>query len=201
MTTIVPVVEGDGDAHALPILLSRILSERYNRPDVVVAQGRTMVVKANGRPKLESRFEDFLQHALNKPECDAILVVLDADTDCPVSLAQGLLLRCEQMGLTCSVEIVCARREYESWFLASLETIKGNRGISDAAALTQDAEDIPNPKLWLTNQMPSGQAYKETLHQASLTSLIDLDVAYINSRSFKRLCHALELILDHTSSG
>ena len=161
MTTIIPVVEGDGDVAALPILLSRILLERYNRPDVVVAHGKTMVVKANGRPKLENRFEDFLQHAQNKPECDSILVLLDTDVDCPVELARSLLQRCKQLGLTIPVEIVCAHREYESWFLASLDTIRGQRGISDTATLSQNAEDIPDPKHWLTDHMPYGQAYKE----------------------------------------
>ena len=64
MTTIVPVVEGPGDVASLPILLSRILLERYNRPDVVVAHGKTMVVKANGRPKLENRFEEISSNTL-----------------------------------------------------------------------------------------------------------------------------------------
>ena len=200
MTTIIPVVEGVGDATALPGLLGRILLERYNRPDVMVAQGRTNVVTANGRQKLESKLENFLQHAQNKPECDAILVLLDADDDCPVNLAQGILKRCEQLGLTSPVEIVCAHREYESWFLASLDTIKGQRGISDTAALSHDAEDVQNPKQWLTNQMPPGRAYKETTHQAPLTQHIDIGMAHNNSRSFRRLCHALELLLDRTSS-
>ena len=199
MTTIIPVVEGAGDVDAFPVLLRRILVERYHRPDVSVAQ-RNMVVRANGRSNLERKFENFLQYAQYKPECDAILVLLDTYGRCPVVLAQGLTDRCVQMGLTPPVEIVCAHWSYESWFLASLDTIKGHRGISDAAALSQEAEDIPNPKLWLTNQMPRGQAYKETLHQASLSSLIDIEMAYRNSRSFRKLCHSLELLLDNTSS-
>jgi hypothetical protein len=200
MTTIIPVVEGPGDVAALPELLGRILLERFNRTDVIVAQGKSRVVTANGRQKLESKLENFLQHAQNKPECDAILVLLDADDDCPVNLAQGILKRCEQLGLTSPVEIVCAHREYESWFLASLDTIKGQRGISDTAALSHDAEDVQNPKQWLTNQMPPGRAYKETTHQAPLTQHIDIGMAHNNSRSFRRLCHALELLLDSTSS-
>ena len=87
MTTIIPVVEGAGDAIALPGLLGRILLERYNRPDVMVAQGRTNVVTANGRTNLENKLERFLQHAQNKPECDAILVLLDTDVDYPLELA------------------------------------------------------------------------------------------------------------------
>ncbi len=200
MTTIVPVVEGDGDVAALPGLLGRILLEMYNRSDVLVAQGKSMVVNANGRSTLENRLEKFIRYAQNKPECDAILVLLDADDDCPVNLAQGILKRCEPLGLTIPVEIVCAHREYESWFLASLDTIRGRRGISDTATLSQNAEDIPDPKHWLTDHMPYGQAYKETTHQAALTQHMDIDMAHSNSRSFRRLCHALELLLDSTSS-
>lgn len=199
MTTIIPVVEGAGDVSAFPSLLGRILWERYERTDVIVAQGN-MVVRANGRQNLENKLEKFLGHALNKPNCDAILVLLDTDGECPVELAQRLLQRCEQMGLMRPLEIVCAHWSYESWFLASMDTIKGQRGIPDTAALSQEAEGIPNPKQWLTNQMPHGQAYKETLHQASLSSFIDIEMAYRNSRSFRRLCHALELLLDSTSS-
>ena len=195
MPTIVPVVEGAGDVAALPELLGRILRERFNRPDVIVAQGRSRVVTANGRQKLESKLENFLQHAQKKPQCDAILVLLDADDDCPVNLAQGLLERCKRLGLNCPVEIVCAHRSYESWFLASLDTIKGRGNIPDTAVLVQAAEDVSSPKQWLTDQMPRGRAYKETIHQASLSRSIDIGAAHHNSRSFRRLCHALEQLL------
>ena len=195
MPTIVPVVEGAGDVAALPGLLGRILWEMYDRTDIIVAQGKSGVVNANGRQKLERKLENFLRHAQNKPECDAILVLLDADDDCPVELAQRLLQRCEQIGLNRPVQIVCAHRSYESWFLASLDTIKGQRGISDTAVLSQAAEDVSNPKQWLTDQMPTGQAYKETIHQASLSQSIDIGMARHNSRSFRRLCHALEQLL------
>lgn len=195
MRTIVPIVEGDGDADALPELLARILQDKYGRYDVAVVRGKTKVVKANGRQNLEKKLEKFLGHAQNKPNCGAILVLVDADEDCPVTLAGDLTQRCNQIGIRCPVQIVCACREYESWFLASLGTIKGRHGIATTAALSGDAEAVPNPKQWLSEQMPSGQAYKETTHQASLSSVIDLDLALRNSRSFRRLCRALEQLL------
>ena len=154
-------------------------------------------MNANGRQNLERNLEKFLGHAQNKPECDAILVLLDADDDCPIDLAQGLLERGKQLGLTSPVQIVCANRSYESWFLASLDTIKGRGNIPDTAILSQAAEDVSNPKQWLTDQMPTGQAYKETIHQASLSQSIDIGMARHNSRSFRRLCHALEQLLAH----
>ena len=75
MATIVPVVEGPGDTVALPQLLGRILSQMHNRPDIMVAQGKTRVVTAQNRSNLEKYLEKFLRHALNKPDCAAILVL------------------------------------------------------------------------------------------------------------------------------
>ena len=180
----------------MPGLLTRILLERCNRTDVNVAQGKSKVVVANGRMKLESKLEQFLQHARNKPECDAILILLDADDDCPVDESRHLSQRCEQFHSICPVQVVYAHREYESWFLASLDTIKGRSVIPDTASFSAAVEDISNPKQWLTDQMPQGRAYKETTHQASFSGLIDVDLAYNESRSFRRLCHALEQLLD-----
>ena len=45
MPTIVPVVEGAGDVAAFPELLTRILLEKYNRTDVIVAHGKSNVVQ------------------------------------------------------------------------------------------------------------------------------------------------------------
>lgn len=196
MNAIVPVVEGDGDAAAVPGLLRRLLVEKFNRYDIQVGHGSRGVVKANGRPKLENRLDRFLRHAQNKPGCGAILILVDADVDCPVTFARQLFQRCQQIGAKCPVQVVCAHRSYESWFLASLDTIKGRHGIPASATLSGRVEDVSRPKHWLSRQMPPGQAYKETTHQASLTQHIDLDSAYRNSRSFRRLCHALEQLMD-----
>ena len=195
MLTIVPVVEGDGDAAALPVLLARILQEKFSRHDVFIAQGKARVVKANGRNNLEKKLDKFLGYAQKKPGCGAILILVDSDADCPVMLAQQLSQRSEQIGVNYPVQIVCAYRSYESWFLASLDSVKGHFGIPENTTLTDGAEDVPNPKQWISNRMPAGQAYKETIHQVSLSRAIDLELAYRNSRSFRRLCHALEQLL------
>ena len=195
MPTIIPVVEGPGDVAAAPILLNRILQERFGRADVAVSYGKQGVVNSHGRQKLEAKLESFLMYARIKPGCDAILVLLDADDDCPVLLASQLLQRCEGIGLDCPVQFVCACRSFESWFLASLDTIRGHGGIQEMAALSQVAENISNPKDWLSAQMPQGRAYKETAHQAALSGLIDINQAVSNSRSFRRLCHAIEQLL------
>lgn len=195
MLTVVPIVEGDGDAAALPQLLHRILHERFQRYDVTVAQGKSNVVKSNGRQKLEKDFDKFLRYAQIKPSCDAILILVDSDRDCPVDLRKRYIELCDQVGVLCPIEIVCAQRTFESWFIASVDTIKGFHGISETAVLPDGVDEIQNPKQWLSSQMPSGQSYKETIHQLSFSNRIDLELAYSRSRSFRRLCHALELLL------
>ncbi len=162
----------------------------------MVGWGKSKVVMAKNRSKLEKEIERFLRHAQNKTDCGGILVLVDADNDCPVTLFREMSQRCKQSGVTVPVQVVYACREYESWFLASLATIRGRNGIPESASLTGLAEAVTDPKKWLSDQMPDGKAYKETAHQASFTNSVDLDMAYQNSRSFRRLCHALQQLVE-----
>ena len=195
MPTIVPIVEGPGDVAAFPPLLVSILQQLHCRPDVMVAHGKASVVNAQNKQKLEKDLEKFLRHALNKPDCGAIIVLVDADDDCPVTKFQQMTHRCRQAGLPVPVQVVYAHRMYESWLLASIETIRGRHGISEEASLEVAVETVGNPKKWLSDQMPHGSIYKETTHQVSLSKEIDLDITREKSRSFRRLCHALEQLV------
>ena len=85
--------------------------------------------------------------------------------------------------------------------MASWETIRGNAGISDTSYFTGNAEELSDVKGWLTQQMPPGRIYKPTLNQASLTTHIDMERAIINSRSFRRLCHAVEQLVGAMNAG
>ncbi len=153
------------------------------------------MVNAQNRANLEKKLEKFLAHAQNKPDCAAVLVLVDADNDCPVTEAKKLSKRCQEAVVSVPVQVVYAHREFESWLLASIESIRGNHGISENAFLQVDVEAVSNPKKWITDQMPHGMAYKETTHQAALAGQINLNLARMRSRSFQRLCHALEQLV------
>jgi hypothetical protein len=91
--------------------------------------------------------------------------------------------------------------EYEAWFLASLETITGKTlqerpGLLAKAQYSGDAETRRGVKEWLSTQYPEGFVYSERLDQAAMTRLIDTTLARERSRSFRRMCHAIEQILD-----
>jgi len=48
-----------------------------------------------------------------------VLVLLDADDDCPVIVARNLLERSRASHADLRVSIVVANREYEAWFIAA----------------------------------------------------------------------------------
>ena len=202
MPSIVPVVEGPGDLEATPILLRKILYGQCNRFDIGVARPK----KANGKGNLKRDLEKFLRYAALNPDCAGILVLIDSDDDCPVELTQIYCERARQAGLSVPIVVVCAVKEYEAWFIASLDTIKddslgGGSIISAEASYSGDVESISGVKAWLGDQMPSGRAYRETTDQASLTDRIDISLAASNSRSFVRLCHAVDEIVAAIDSG
>lgn len=195
MRCIVPIVEGPGDVEATPILLRKILFDRMSCYDIGVAKPK----KAGGRSALDKAggIEAFIEYASDTPDCEGILILADSDDDCGLEWAQGMCVRCRAIGLPVPIAVVSAVREYEAWFLASLESIRGNliRGnvsLGETVEYIGDPENEGGAKGWITRQMPPGRAYKETSDQASMSSLIDLSLAHANSRSFRRLCHAVE---------
>ena len=198
---IVPVVEGPGDRSAVPILLRRLLWEHFSNYDIGVDKTKS----AKGKPNLLRNFEKFLRYASIEPSCAGILVLLDADDKCPVEEAKGLMERATALGLRQPVTIVEANRQYETWILANLDSQKGPEiktklRIAEATSYRGEIENT-NAKIRLSSMMPSGRAYKETRDQASLSPFIDIEHTRRRSRSFRRLCHAVEEILCAIESG
>lgn len=202
MPNIVPVVEGPGDLQATPILLRKILHEQFNRFDIGVARPK----RANGKGNLKRDLERFVNYAALTHGCVGILVLSDADDECALGIVEDFCARCRHLGLAFPICIVCAVRDYEAWFLASLDTIKcgpndARSVISATAAFTGSAESMHGVKAWLGRQMPPGRAYRETTDQAAFTALIDIPTALANSRSFRRLSHAVEELIVAIDSG
>lgn len=192
---IVPVVEGPGDAEALPILLRKILTH-LGKCKIGVATAKN----AHGCGNLEKAggLEKFVEYAFRSPACGGVLIAVDTDhpARCPKALASALAARIRAYGARKPVAVVLAENEFETWFLASIESIagkaiKGSVSIQTGAIHPAKCEEIRNPKSWLQKHFTGRQAYKETLHQAPMASLIDVGVAESRSRSFRRLVHAV----------
>lgn len=195
-STIVAIVEGDGEENAVPQLIRNILWERLLRYDITVS--RPIVAKGEGT--FQKRAERFLRYAI-KAGCDGILVLMDADDNCPYDKARNISLRASELGLNVPTVIVYAKSEYETWFISSLsdhtgDEIRNRLGMDQLVNAPDNVEDIRGAKEWLTRHMPFGRRYRETADQEHLTPYIDFDLTHGRSRSFRRLCHAVEQLVD-----
>jgi hypothetical protein len=181
-----PIVEGQGEVAAVPLLLRRLQQEAQCWGLGVGKPHRRLRSQLVKRDSLQSA----VQVAALSGDCAGILILFDADDDCPKELAPTLERWAEQAagGKRCAV--VMAHREYEAWFLASIETLRGTAGILPDAVPHPQPESRRDAKSELELRMPSGGSYSPTVDQAALTAHLDLEIAYRRCRSFRKLVSA-----------
>jgi hypothetical protein len=176
------IVEGHGEEQAAPVLIRRIAHERgfYGSLDCSV---RRLTKSQLVKPTELERAVEALSRQMGRGQ--AIMVLMDADEDCPANLSAELKARCLAAHAHLNVSIVLANREYEGWFLAAASSLAGQRGLSSVLIPPAHPESISGAKEWLTAQMPSDQAYSPTRHQAAFSQRIDLTQARA-ARSFRK---------------
>jgi hypothetical protein len=184
--TIQPIVEGHGEVAALPILLRRLQDAAVNyefRIGHPIRKKRSDLV-------IEAKLRTAVQLAKGTPDCVGILILLDADDDAACTKGPQLLnwARTEAGKIPC--EVVLANREYEAWFLASMESLRGRSGVSGTATSHATPEDVRDAKGAVQAQMTRGVAYSPTAHQPSLTAAMDLSQVHLSCRSFQKLVRA-----------
>jgi hypothetical protein len=181
-----PIVEGQGEVAAVPVLLRRLQAE---------AQSWGLEV---GKPHRKRRSQlvkkDSLQSAVQvaalRDDCAGILVLFDADDDCPKELAPTLEQWAREAAGGRPCVVVMANREYEAWFLAGIEALRGKAGILPDAASHPQPEIPRDAKGELERRMPSSASYSPTVDQAALSAHLDLEIAYRRCRSFRKLVSA-----------
>lgn len=189
MARLVCVVEGKGEVQAIPNLCSRILvslsavqwhvdQEPIRRPRSQLVDER---VKGPGRPCREDGLRKALGIAMARRP-DAILVMCDADDDCPGVWAASVAEYAKGYKPTAAVMAV---REFEAWLLwghsdAELQKIK-----------VSDPERVRNAKGKL-EQLTAG--YSPATHQLSLTRGIDVQRLRKHSRSFDKLVRTIGML-------
>lgn len=186
MVTVVSIVEGDGEVAALPVLLRRLGG--WLSPGVAVNIPPPIRVR---RDRFLNKDEEFRRHLLlAAAKCGDngwILVLLDADDDCPAELGPQVLRRVGGIVPHRRVSVVLANREYEAWFLAAAESLHGLRGFAFEHPKNFEPERPRNAKGWLGERMAGG-TYRETTDQPAFSARMDLQQAFDNSRSFRKLC-------------
>jgi hypothetical protein len=182
------IVEGDGEVFALPLLLRRLAEWRSNLNWIDI--DRPIRVKRDRFLNREEEFRRYLLLADSKSGDDGwILIVLDADDDCPALLGQDILQRAQELvSPTKRISIILANREYEAWFIAAAQSLHGSRGLEiEETDLIADPEIPRNAKGWLGQRMKN-KTYGPTTDQPALTQIMNLASAFERSRSFRKLC-------------
>jgi hypothetical protein len=189
---IVAIVEGHGEVEAVPILLRRIAEDAA--PGQCLDVPRPIRVRRQRFVK-EGELERAVELAARQTAAtDGILILLDAEADCPRELAEKILRRAVKTRPDRRIKVVFPKRMYEAWFLAAAASIAGRRDLDASMVPPPDPEGVANPKAWLTDRMPADRSYRETLDQAALTASFDLRAA-CSAPSFRKLCRDLQSLL------
>jgi len=186
MISIASIVEGDSEVSSLPILLRRLAAELA--PAILVSPLQPIRIKRDRFLNREDEFRRQLLLAGAKCGKDGwILIVLDADDDCPAQLGAKVYQRAQQYIPHRSLSVVVANREFEAWFLAAAQSLHGYRGFFLNPGEVIEAEIPRNAKGWMGQHMYSG-TYRELLDQPAFANRMDIQQALDNSRSFRKLC-------------
>lgn len=187
-----PIVEGQGEESAVPVLLRRLVGE---------AQAwEVQIARPHRRRRTQLVQRDTLQTAVKvarlTPGCAGILIFFDADDDCPKELAPTLEGWAREAAGSIPCAIVMANREYEAWFLASIDSLRGVAGIREDARAHADPEVPRDAKGELEQRIRPGASYSPTVDQAPLTARLDLATTYRACRSFRKLVGAFGALLE-----
>jgi Domain of unknown function (DUF4276) len=185
MMTIAPIVEGHGEVGAVPELLRRLAS--WIAPYKAIQINPP--IRTNKAKFLSDQIEFFkkIQLAKLKASTDGwVLIILDADDDCPVNLCSKISERAKEQFDTKNIAVVIANREFEAWFIASAASLSGVRGFTlNTNSVVIDPDAPRDAKGWLGRQMP--HSYHEVSDQPAFCARMSLEDAWNASRSFRRL--------------
>jgi hypothetical protein len=218
------MVEGEGDVQAVPVLVDRLLKGAKGW-DCLESCDRSMHIRLGGLHSVVkdefSFWKRMLQLTAKQQNVGAVLVVLDGDQKymipqkkvpyCAKTTASKLTEIARKscgFGLTTSLAVVFAEREYESWLIAGAGSLIDKKMPDGRPVLKRDAQiashgsdfTARDAKGWLNRNMVNG--YRETTDQKELTRLVDLDeIRRRQIRSFRRLENAVSQLIEANRSG
>lgn len=186
MVIVATIVEGPSEVESIRTLLNKICCYLGIEYCNILRPFRVKKDYIRKTGNLENAIEHLLR---DRQGANCILILLDADDDCPVDLSRDLLQRCHR----CTdkpCRVIIANKEFEAWFLGAITSLRGIRGIRNNAQIPDNPENIRGAKEYLSRLMIN-RRYIEIDDQPALVAAMDIDLAYRNCRSFRKLCEDL----------
>ena len=120
------IVEGHGEVEAFPILVRRLLA-RHGITDVEIPRPWRL---PKGKMMRQDELARTVEMVARKTSPGgALLILLDADDDCPAELGLRVLECVRRVRNDRPLSVVVAKREFEAWFLGAAESLRGQRGL------------------------------------------------------------------------
>lgn len=182
-----PIVEGHGEVEAAPVLLRRLLAEADCQN---IGVGRP-IRRTQSQLRSKEGIQAGVRLALLQPECAAVVILFDGEDDCPKERGAEVRAWAREVAAGKPCDVVIAYREYETWFLAALESLRGQYGIPQDATAPANPESRRDAKGALEEFMPADRAYSETGDQPAMSAVFDLGLAHRRNRSFRKLVKAV----------
>ena len=194
---IAAIVEGHGECEAVPILIRRIA--RDIDPGFVPNVLQPLRVSVNKLLK-EGEIERSITFTARKLQGrGGIIVIVDCDWDngCPAKDGPALLKRAKTARNDLPISVILAKKEFEAWFLAAAESLRGKKGLPNDLEPPEDPESIRGAKEWLSDRMLPSKSYTETTDQPALTAEFDMNIARTADsfdKCYRDIRHMLETL-------
>jgi hypothetical protein len=187
------IIEGQGDEQAVPLLVRRV--QQALRPDISLNVAARIRVRRQKivKPRELERAVELAARKLTAPR--AILILMDAEDDPPCILGPELLHRARDARSDVPIGVVLANREFETWFLAAIESLCGHRGLAGDLSPIPNLESIRDAKGKLTSLMSGSRVYSPIPDQPALAAGFDMDLARGRSDSFDKCWREIERLL------
>lgn len=192
MIFVAPIVEGSGETQSIERLIWRI-AQSFS-PGVAIRVNQPIRVKS-GSFMNDARQRDrhvMLAAAKARQARGCVLVLLDSEDHCPAQLGPRLLADVSEVARDIPFIVCLAYREYETWFVAAVESLRGIEGMSPEVSCPADPEAFRDAKGWLGRHLP--HRYDPITHQLTFTNHFDLQAARAVS-SFDRLYRKIDQLV------
>jgi hypothetical protein len=197
------IVEGETETECVEPLLQRIWRELLSAPirlqvlhPLTLDRGRAVsTTKTDLADKIDEACLELLWRVRRDPIGKGLLLIMfDADKDCPAELGTRLLTAARTHRADVDIVCVLPKKTFENWIVAGASTLAGVNGLPNPLPACDQYEDRSGAA-WLDDQLRSvkqNRAYKKTIDAQVLVRRMNLQECRTNAPSFDKLCRDLE---------